>query len=224
MKIRLILPIIALTLASISGLQAMQQGQAKLETKAPIQKKFSILGYALKRGAKLVFHPAADVNYRDENQDTTLHLVLISRDHIPFNDIELLLKKGANINAQNIYGQTPLMLFLERKWVGPRPPALEYLKLVKLFLGRGLTKELAETSTFKLLPADLHGYIRQYGVKPLDLSLTDNEGKSTLDYAKETQAKYRQLAEGNTPEQKGYQEDLLAFNEIVRLLEEAQKK
>ncbi len=298
MKIRLILSIITLTLASINGVQAVQQRQAELEAaakqaeldarakQAELDEKLrlafeeapgggaskwlfsggyfteeqdkellksiepliaaganlnqsmdtkaggrTLLTFALRRRAKLVvaalLKAGADVNYADENKYTPLHLMLSSGSDIDLNDIELLLKAGANINAQNIYGETPLMLLLERMWINPAKPSSERVKveLVKMFLSRGLIKEVAAAPEmyFERLPIELHHYVGQFGVKPLDLSLIDQKGRSTLYYAKNAQESYRVWAKQH-PERKEYQEGLSAYNEIVELLEDAQKK
>ncbi|RYP70657.1 hypothetical protein DL769_004903 [Monosporascus sp. CRB-8-3] len=52
-------------------------------------------------------YPAADVNAKDLSGETPLHLLLKSP-NTPNDILELLLSKGANVNAQDNYSQAPL--------------------------------------------------------------------------------------------------------------------
>ena len=60
-------------------------------------------------------YDASAIYSQDHSKDTFLHIFMANnrKEDVDLNIIDRLLKEGANINTQNIYGDTPLHTILD---------------------------------------------------------------------------------------------------------------
>jgi len=79
------------------------------------------------------------VTVRDNYQATPLHFAILKQE---FMNVQLLIKCGAEVNAQDIRGQTPLHLAVMR--IAANPDDFEiFKKIIKELLFNGANRELA---------------------------------------------------------------------------------
>ena len=79
-----------------------------------------------------------EVSPRDNYQATPLHFAVLKQE---FSNIELLIKHGADVNAQDIRGNSPLHLAVMK--IGAQPEDFdEYKRIIKELLFNGASREL----------------------------------------------------------------------------------
>lgn len=83
-----------------------------------------------------------DVNVRDAFMATPLHFAIIKQE---FMNVQLLIKFGANVNAQDCQGQAPLHIAIMR--IAADPDDFDvYKKIIKELLFNGANRSLRTDS------------------------------------------------------------------------------
>lgn len=83
-------------------------------------------------------HHNFNVNIRDKIEASPLHFSILKKE---FKNVELLIKFGADVNAQDYLGQAPLHIAVMR--IGQDPESFdEYKKIIKELLFNGASRSL----------------------------------------------------------------------------------
>lgn len=116
------------------------------------------------------------INTKDQSSgDTALHIVTARRD---LTWMEFLIGKGANVNARNFKGETPLVVACNLNWV----------EGVELLVKYGAKVDEPNSTGETPLITAVHnrnvGLMRILLVAGADPDRTDNSGRSARDYAR----------------------------------------
>lgn len=191
-----------------------------------------------RQNIKSLLEQGADVNLIFDSylgKQTPLQMAVAAGD-LPL--IQLLIEHGANIDAQNVNGWTPLMMASERSNVDAVRLLIEGFSLPRFLQQRSEAlqqqleqiKKLGESTYFSLLPPELKQVTFEYlkAVKAqANPNKKNNKGETALDIARKKLANVKQLKEmianstvkaysgGKEPDQ------LIAdYQEIIKILEQ----
>lgn len=143
----------------------------------------SILHYANSRTwVKTILEKGADINIKSNyKQQTSLHLSYSK----PIEVAEYLIKNGADINAVDADGKTPLHLVFD-SFISVEKPTKEQIALVKIFIQNGakinpsIKTEKGKTLLHQTKSAKLAEFIINQGV---DVKAKDEDGNTPLHFA-----------------------------------------